>query len=211
MGGFLAKKVKLTKNQQAWNRAYRNLQSRVKRAEKRGYILPSFEMTRPSRVTKKMIAELNQLRGISLLRLGTYNLEGQPVSGAQGYRYEQARAAERRKQKINEDQLIIDNLLVELNNRWFGAGPTKYRLINFINRVVMEYGGGAVARILKRDADMGAWEVTRDVAYNFDGSQDRWINHILQSLGASGKIVSDFSSDTDDGIPLGDMEEVWTE
>lgn len=204
-------KTRKTKNQIAWEKEYRNLKNRIRSAQKRGYTFPELEIARPSRITKKAISELHELRGVRLLSRGLYNREGEIVSGYKGYEYEQRRAAERRKSSINESELIIDNLVAQLNNQWFGAGPVKYRLIEFINRIVMSKGANNVARVLKEDADRNMWEVNREVAYNFDGAQDQWINHMLRALDAPRDLISDLSVDADDGIPLGDTEEVWLE
>ena len=205
------RKSKKTKNQIAWEREYRNLRNRIKSAQKRGYSFPDLQIVRPDRITQKALAQLHELRGIRLLKLGTYNLEGDIVPGSQGYWYEQRRSAEKRKTAINEAELIIDNLVATLNNKWFGAGPVKYKLINFINRIVYTQGARKVAAVLKEDADRGMWEVNREVAYNFDGAQDAWINHMLQALGAPKEMRDEFSTDSDDGMPLGDTEEIWTE
>lgn len=205
------RKPKKTKNQIAWEKEYRNLKNRIKSAQKRGYSFEDLQIERPSRITKSKIQELHELRGIRLLRLGTYNLEGDIVPGSQGYFYEQRRSAEKRKKTINEAELIIDNLYATLNNKWFGAGPAKYRLMRFIQQVVASKGARAVAEVLKSDADRNMWEVNREVVYNFDGSQDAWINHMLSALDAPQWMKEQYSIDTDDGVPLGDTEDIWTE
>ena len=211
MANKKTRNVRKTKNQIAWEREYRNLKKRIKSAQRRGYSFDNIEIHRPKRITKKDIETLHNLRGYRLLRQGTFTVDGRTMSGYQGYQYEQRLAAEKRRGTINEAELIIDNIIAMLNNKWFGAGPVKYRLINFINRIVMLKGATAVARILKEDADKGQWEINREVAYNFDGAQDAWIQHITRALDAPQDIINDVFTDTDDGVPLGDTEDVWTE
>lgn len=74
---------KLTKNQQAYQNAVRNLQRRVKRAEAAGVRFDAVIPEKPNRIYKRDIDRLNALRGEALYAKGTAYV-GESLTGKVG-------------------------------------------------------------------------------------------------------------------------------
>lgn len=63
------RKKQLTPNQQEYNREIKNLKSRIKQAEKKGYKFSNFQFPeRPERITKKDIQSIKNIRGEELYK-----------------------------------------------------------------------------------------------------------------------------------------------
>lgn len=68
----MARRKKLTPNQQAYQKEVNRIRRFIRRKEKEGFSFPSINLERPSRVTKKALEKIRAVRPKVLYELGTY-------------------------------------------------------------------------------------------------------------------------------------------
>lgn len=94
--GGASKRVQMTPNQLAYAKAQKNLQKRIKNAEKGGYVFfENVVPTTPKRITKKHIDELNEIKGRKLYTHAQYVAPetGELIGGIEGMHLKRKKAA----------------------------------------------------------------------------------------------------------------------
>ena len=111
-------KKRLTPNQAAWNKEFKRIQRFIKNASKRGF---TFEIEKPSRITKKQLEKIRSLKPKELYKQASYIIPetGEEVTGTEGRFYERSQAQLRLKSKYNppnEINLVLKSVLQQIND-----------------------------------------------------------------------------------------------
>lgn len=106
------KKQRLTPSQQRYEKELANLKKRIKRAEKAGFVFPEdiIPKTRPSRVTKGVLAELKALRQEKLYEkaIGFVSKEHQTIPASLGIDIVKEQRKEQRKLNLRGGKKAVD-------------------------------------------------------------------------------------------------------
>lgn len=106
------KKQRLTPSQQRYEKELANLKKRIKRAEKTGFVFPEdiIPKTRPSRVTKGVLAELKSLRQEKLYKkaIGFVTKESESIPVSLGVDIVKEQRKEQRKLNLRGAKKAVD-------------------------------------------------------------------------------------------------------
>lgn len=111
------KKQRLTPSQQRYNKEIANLKKRVKRAEKAGFVFPEdiIPKTRPTRVTKGVLAELKALRQEKLYEkaIGFVTKEHEAIPVSLGVDIVKEQRKEQRKLNLKGGKKAVDRVQLQ--------------------------------------------------------------------------------------------------
>lgn len=182
----------MTKNQKEYAHQLSLLKRRIKQAEKRGYAFSKSAINfpdSPKRVTRKMIQEIKNLRGVTLLREATYTRPtGQEITGYQRYREErqiaQAKARTTRQERRRRKEDIPTDVDMALNsfvNMYSAFNSTVVDFFdNWVRGLLQRHGKVAVAKMLIKGQQDGLI-ISREVMYK-EGEAQRFITKMMNYL-----------------------------
>lgn len=178
----MAKKRKTRKQsayQVAYQRERKRITSFIRRAEKRGYIIPEGFLPRtPKTITAASVRRLKKITPELIYKKSQYAGEasyGEIVSGVRGRDLERSLAAKRaaHTRKLKETEKEISNqdfyTRVVLSN-WIAQVKTSNKnieriLMSWLRENIQEYGTKRTAKMLEEGANAGV-TVTFEVLYN---------------------------------------------
>lgn len=159
------KRIRLTPNQKEFNRQANRIKRFIRNAEKRGFEFQKIDLTRPKRVTKKVLKELQGLRSAQLYEKAKYvdQETGQILSGTEGRSLERTRAAQKReaRKRFNkQDYTRFTDQIIRLYTQQILRFPAK------VSQIVLEALDSAIARS-GRDNVANALQVKADSLSDF--------------------------------------------
>ena len=136
---------RLTPNQKEFNRQANRIKRFIRNAEKRGFEFQPIDLTRPKRVTKKALKELQDLRPKQLYEKAEYvdQETGQILSGTEGRSLERLRSAQKReaRRRFNkQDYTRFTDQIIRLYTQQILRFPSK------VSQIVLDALDSAIAK-----------------------------------------------------------------
>ena len=207
----MAGKRRLTANQKEFQKQVQRIQRAIRRNASQGYHLTqAVDLTRPERVTKKVLANLRNITPKQLRQISVYVDEyGEVIRNAQEeFTQRQVNQRQKRKAKkgiIKQDafyemeiQGLIDDLSQAMQSDKQYVVNNFYRTERWIREQVRKYGAAEVAKELERMQQSGRLVNVKYFYSNAETAQ--WLFDLVDGLGEGGPMtreqIQDMYDDT---------------
>lgn len=184
----MAKKKKLTPNQQEWRKQTKRINDLIRRLEKRGYIVDKSTLIKiPKTITKKALERIKGIKTAEIIKKSKFKLPetGEIIRGEEGKKYENIRRSQKaaktrkEKQRVKEAptepptaentmprqafyNMVIENYFANLPGQ---SGTITYKVYEIVNSLIDQYGIEQIATVMLKASEQGLI-LTREIWYS---------------------------------------------